>query len=174
MKMRYPRKILTSHSIPKIFIKLRDLTLYWFYGFRKDDFWVSDAIFLEGANSVQTSIKCRGLGCDVEPPPLKTFKDLTMKLGNWRSDNLCQLHLQELIFVFIDFLKVWEWETYKFIVLGCQRIHKPGRAFSGFSQISMELYGSKIQLAPPHRNFINDVANPEMVNGYHLDFFLTK
>ena len=27
----------------------------------------------------------------------------------------------------------------------------------------MELCGSKIQLAPPHGNFINGVANPEMV-----------
>ena len=45
-----------------------------------DDFGVSDAIFLEGAYSSQTSIKCRNLACDVEPTPLKNCKDLTMKL----------------------------------------------------------------------------------------------
>ena len=31
-------------------------------------------------NSDQTSIKCRDLVCDVEPPPLKNCKDFTMKL----------------------------------------------------------------------------------------------
>ena len=45
-----------------------------------DDFGVSDSILLGGANSGQTSIKCRDLACDVEPPALKNYKDLTMKL----------------------------------------------------------------------------------------------
>ena len=35
---------------------------------------------LGGANSGQTSIKLRDLTCDVEPPPLKNCKDMTMKL----------------------------------------------------------------------------------------------
>ena len=30
--------------------------------------------------SGQTSIKCRDLACDVEPPLLKNYKDLTIKL----------------------------------------------------------------------------------------------
>ena len=33
-----------------------------------DDFRVSDAIFLGGANSGQTSKKSRDLACDAEPP----------------------------------------------------------------------------------------------------------
>ena len=28
----------------------------------------------------------------------------------------------------------------------------------------MKLHGSKVQLAPPHGNFIRDVANPEIVH----------
>ena len=37
-------------------------------------------MLLRGANSGQTSIKCHYLACDVERPPLKNCKDLTMKL----------------------------------------------------------------------------------------------
>ena len=44
------------------------------------NFEVSDACLLEVANSGQTSIKLRELTCDVEPPPLKNSKNLTMKL----------------------------------------------------------------------------------------------
>ena len=49
------------------------------------------------------------------------------------------------------------------MVLGCQLIDKPGRAFSGFSRIFMELYGFKVQLAPPHANLISGIANSEIV-----------
>ena len=49
------------------------------------------------------------------------------------------------------------------MVSGCKIIHKPGKTFFGFLRIFMELYRSKVQLAPPHRNFINGVANPEIV-----------
>ena len=45
-----------------------------------DDFGVSVAILLGGANSGQTSIKYYDLACDVKPPRLKNCKDLTMKL----------------------------------------------------------------------------------------------
>ena len=45
-----------------------------------DDFGVSNAILLGCANSGQVSVKFRDLVCDVEPPPLKNCKDLTMKL----------------------------------------------------------------------------------------------
>ena len=45
-----------------------------------DDFKISKAILLGGANSRQTSIKCCDLACEVEPPPLKNCKDFTMKL----------------------------------------------------------------------------------------------
>ena len=45
-----------------------------------DNFGISDAVLLGGANSGQISIKCRDLTCDVEQPPLKNCMDLTMKL----------------------------------------------------------------------------------------------
>ena len=46
-----------------------------------DDFGVSDAILLWGANSGQTSIKCRDLAYyNVEPLLLKNCKELNMKL----------------------------------------------------------------------------------------------
>ena len=45
-----------------------------------DDFGVIDAILVRGADSGPTSIKCRDLPCDVEPPLLKNCTDLTMKL----------------------------------------------------------------------------------------------
>ena len=45
-----------------------------------NDFGVSDAILLGGANSGQSSIKCCDLACDVEPLQLNNYKDLTMKL----------------------------------------------------------------------------------------------
>ena len=49
------------------------------------------------------------------------------------------------------------------MILGWKRIHKPRRTLSGFLQMFMELCGSRVQLAPPHGNFINGVANPEIV-----------
>ena len=49
------------------------------------------------------------------------------------------------------------------MILGCKRIHKPKRTLSGFLRIFMKLCRSKVQLAPPHGNFINGVANPEIV-----------
>ena len=82
---------------------------------------------------------------------------------NWKSNIFSQLHLQTQIFIFISCLKVWEWEKYWHMVLRCKRIHKPGRTFSGFSRIFMELCKSKVQLGPPHGSFINGVANPETI-----------
>ena len=49
------------------------------------------------------------------------------------------------------------------IVYTCKRIHKPGRTFSGFSQIFMEFCRSNVQLAPPHENILNDITNPKIV-----------
>ena len=48
--------------------------------FQIDNFGVNNAILLAGVDYGQTSIKCRDLACDVETPPLKNCKDLTMKL----------------------------------------------------------------------------------------------
>ena len=49
--------------------------------FNINDIGVSNAILLVGANTGQiSSYKKRDLACDVEQPPLKNCKDLTMKL----------------------------------------------------------------------------------------------
>ena len=52
---------------------------------------------------------------------------------NWKSNIYSQLQLQVHIFIFMSCLKFWEWKKYMHMVLGCKRIHKPGRIFSGFS-----------------------------------------
>ena len=71
------------------------------------------------------------------------------------TSNYFQLHFQAHIFIFMRCLKVSGCEKYKHMVLGCKRIHKPGRTFSGFSRIFMELCGFKVQLGPTPGNFIN-------------------
>ena len=53
---------------------------------------------------------------------------------------------------------------YQHMVLGYKRLHKQGKTLSGFSQIFMELCGSKVELTPPDRNFINGITNPEIVH----------
>ena len=45
-----------------------------------DSFRVSYTILLRVSNSDQSSIKCCDLPCDVEPPLLKSCKNLSMKL----------------------------------------------------------------------------------------------
>ena len=57
----------------------------------------------------------------------------------------------------------WRSENENGMALECKRIQKPGRIFSGFSRILMELCGSQVHLAPSHGNFISGVANPEIV-----------
>ena len=71
-----------------------------------DNFWVNVAIVLEGANSGHTFIKCHDIACNAEPPLLKDFKNLTIKL---KGKIFSQLHLETQIFVFlfISCLKVW-------------------------------------------------------------------
>ena len=57
---------------------------------------------------------------------------------------------------------LWQFEKYQQMILGCKRIHKPRKTLSGL-WIFVELCGPRVQLAPPHGNFINGVANPEIV-----------
>ena len=49
------------------------------------------------------------------------------------------------------------------LILGCKRIHKQRRTLPGFLRIFMGLCGSKVQVTPLYRNFINDVTNPKIV-----------
>ena len=66
-----------------------------------DDFEVSFAIFLVGANSGQIPTKCRDLACDAEPHLLK---NLAIKLKV--KYIFFKLHLQAQIFIFVSCLKV--------------------------------------------------------------------
>ena len=117
------------------------------------DFGDSVPILLRGTHSGQTSIKCRDLACDVEPPPLKNFKNLTMKL--------------EVKYLYPNSALGANFYVYLFIYLAhdiwMQKNPQKKRIFSGFLRILIELCGSKVQLAPPHGNFISSVANPEIV-----------
>ena len=45
---------------------------------------------------------------------------------------------------FLHLSVAWKMGMRKILILGCKRMHKPGRIFSGFSCIFMELCGSKV------------------------------
>ena len=56
-------------------------------------------------------------------------------------------------------------KTQEPMILGCKRIHNPRRTLSGFLRtFSMEICGSKVQIARPHGFFINGVANPKILS----------
>ena len=122
-----------------------------------DDFGVSNAFSLIGANSGQTSIKCRDLACNVESLPLNNCRDLTVKL---EVKYIFPTSSSGLIFYVYE---LPEMRKYQRMVLGCERIYNPGRKFFRSSRIFMELCGSKIQLAFLHGSFISGVTNPEIV-----------
>ena len=124
-----------------------------------DDFGVSNAILLRGANSGQTFIKCCDQAYNVEPWLfLKNCKDLTMKLEvKYISPTSCSGRN-----FYIDQLP--EGTGMRRILAQGIRIQKnPQSKQNIFSKIIMELLGSKVQLAPPDWNFINGVDNPEIV-----------
>ena len=70
-----------------------------------DNFGVSVAILLKGENSGQTSIKCRDLACDIEPPLLKSCKYLMVKL---EVKYLFPTSSSSANNIFVSCLKVWE------------------------------------------------------------------
>ena len=120
------------------------------------------------------------LTCNVEPLSLKNYNDLTMKLK-----------VKYLIFVNLTSsytyeLLVWRSRNKKKITRW-KRIHKPGGNFLDFQGFFIKilenpenfflvcgffwilcLCRSKVQLAPPNRNFINGIANPKMVYLYPI------
>ena len=81
-----------------------------------------------------------------------------------------QLHLQVQNFLFISCLNGGL--GMRKIVYTCKRIHKPGTAFSGFSQSFMEFCRSNVELAPPHEIILNDITNPKIVYTFFLVCFL--
>lgn len=133
------------------------LDVFWDPGYASD-FGISVVILLRGANSVQTSVRCRDLAGDVDSPPLKKCRGWTMKLEIRYL--FPTLPLGRKFLYLISCLKVWEREKYQHMVLECKRIHKTGSTFSPFSRIFIELCGSKVPLAPLHGDFIIGVANP--------------
>lgn len=48
------------------------------------------------------------------------------------------------------------------MVLEWKRTHQPGRIFSEFLRIFMDLCMAKVQVVPNHKNFINGVVNCEI------------
>ena len=70
---------------------------------------------------------------------------------NWKSNIFPQLLLEIQIFIFITCLKVWEWEKYP------QAKVDHFLNFYGFS------CKYKVQLTPPHGNFINCITNPKII-----------
>ena len=67
-------------------------------------------------------------------------------------------NLKRNIFSFISCLKIWEWEKYYRMALGCKKIHKPGTKFS-----------SQSPTLNPADKFHPLLANPEIV---YLQFIL--
>ena len=80
-----------------------------------------------------------------------------------------QLHLQVQNFIFISCLNGGL--GMRKIVYTCKRIHKPGTAFSGFSQSFMEFCRSNVELAPPHEIILNDITNPKIVYTFFFGLF---
>ena len=104
-----------------------------------------------GANPGQTSIKCRDLACDVEPPLLKIIRIWPWNL----KSNIFSPTLSSGVHFYIyempkdlGMRKIWAHGT------RMQKNPQTRRTFSGFSRIFMELCGSKVQLAPSHGYFI--------------------
>ena len=127
-----------------------------------DDFRVSDATLLGIKNS---SIECEDVACDVEPMSLKDYKDLTMKLKVKypfpNSSSGANFYIQQLP----------KGLGMRKILAHGIRMQKNPQTRENIFWVFMdfhEVYGSKVQLAPPHGNFINSVANPETVNSVQV------
>ena len=121
-----------------------------------DDFGVSDTILLGDANSVETSMKCLDLACDDESPPLKKCKDLTMKLGvKYLFPTSCS-GASFYIYQLPEGLAI---RKILHMVLGCKRIHKPGRTFQDFDGFSWSYASPKSNLHP--RTEISSMASQE-------------
>ena len=121
-----------------------------------DDFGVSDTILLGDANSVETSMKCLDLACDDESPPLKNCKDLTMKL---EVKYLFPTSCSGASFYIYQLPEGLAMRKILHMVLGCKRIHKPGRTFQDFDGFSWSYASPKSNLHP--RTEISSMASQE-------------
>ena len=111
-----------------------------------DDFGVSDTILLGDANSAQTSMKCLDLACDDESPPLKSCKDLIMKL---EVKYLFPTSCSGASFYIYQLPEGLAMRKILHMVLGCKRIHKLGRTFQDFHGFSWSYASPKSNLHPP-------------------------
>ena len=59
-----------------------------------------------------------------------------------------QLRIQAPVFSLMSCLKVYKLEKYQLMLSGCNRIHRSGRAFAGFAELSQSHKGSKSNLYP--------------------------
>ena len=75
-------------------------------------------------------------------------KNLT-RPWNWKS-NIFSKHFKGQIFIIISCLKVWKWEKYQHMVLGCKKIGKPGKTLFGFLRIFMRV---QIPISKPAQKF---------------------
>ena len=128
-----------------------------------NNFGVSATILLGGASSGQTSIICCDLAWDVQPPPLKNYKDLTTKLEVKYLFPTLSSDANFYIYQLPEGLGMRKILAHGISRVGCKRIPKTGQTFSGFSWIFKELSVPKAQLAPSHKKAVNDVANPKIV-----------
>ena len=102
---------------------------------------------------------------------LELTMDLTMNIFS-------QIHLQVQIFIFYQLCHGLGMRKILAHGIRAQRIHKPGRSISGFSQVFVEFCRSKVQLVPPHRNEpfqkkkqgVEDMEFPGVLNKYQVDF----
>ena len=111
------------------------------------------------SRKIKNLIKCRDQACGVESPPLKNYKDFTMKL--------------KVKYIFPTSTSGAKFYNYqlpeglgvrKMLAHGIRMLKnsKTREDSFGFSRIFIELCGSKVQLALPHRKFINSAANLEI------------
>ena len=134
----------------------------YIYDAKIDDSGVSAAILFRGENSGQTSIKCRDLACDVEPPPLKNCKDLTMKL-----ETQC-LFPTSFSGTNVYIYQMPEGLGMKKILTHGVRMQMNPQTRADVSWIFTNFHGIcgfKVQLAPSHGKFINGVAKPKLSVG---------
>ena len=126
-----------------------------------DEYRTGVAILPWGINSGQASIKFRDVACDVQPPPLKNCKDLTMKLGvkylfpvsssdaNFYSYQFPEgLGMRKILASGIRMQENLQTRGYIFWI------------FTGFHGVNW----FQSQPAPLHGNFFNGFTNPEIVS----------
>ena len=107
-----------------------------------------------------SNLKCSVLACNVEPPPLKNCKDLTMKLQVKYLFPTSSLGANFYIHQLPEGLRM----TYILAHgISMQKNLQPRENIFWIFTDFHEIMGVQSQLAHPHGNSINGFANPEIV-----------